>query len=156
MHPSRIIALLALTSLTACQKAPLIPANDLKVEGQLTKIEAQLDRVEESLVRLAEAEARREATKSAEEGLAVLEAPAKRISVYVFGNGVSKPGELTLPEGATVLMAIAASGGPGEFSSNKLTVIRKEKADLELDGIEEWKNFTLQEGDVISLKASAF
>jgi hypothetical protein len=158
MNPSRIFTVLAFTSLAACQKAPLIPADDSKVDSRLAKIEAQLYRVEEGLVRLTEAESKR-AVKATEEVTAPIagQKPAsERVTVYIYGETVPKPGEHQVIPGGTVMMAVAAAGGPGSYSSRNVTVIRKEKPNIELEEQGEWNNFTVEEGDVIVVKASAF
>ncbi len=158
MNPSRIFTVLALTSLAACQKAPLLPSNDPKLDSRLAKIEAQLYRVEEALVRLSEAEASREGKVESAAVPAAAEEPAalSRISVYVYGESVPRPGEQAVVPGGTVMMALASAGGPGAYTAKKLTVVRKEKPDIDLEGQEEWKNFTVEEGDVIVVKASVF
>jgi|GEM_PF-4904659 len=162
MNSRRPLILLALTPLAlfaGCQQAPLMPQSDPRLESRLAKMEAQLYRLEETLVKLAEAKEASEA-KQAEKAQKEQEAPAAeahaRISVYVYGESLPRPGEQVIRSGGTVLMAVASAGGVGPYGSKKLTVVRKEKDDIELDGVEEWKNFSLEDGDVIMVKASVF
>ncbi len=163
MIPSRffnVFTVLALASLAACQKPPLPPLSNphaaREQEDRLTRIESQLNRVEESLRHLAEAEAAKAKQPEPETSPSPATAPADtRVSVYVYGEGVPKPGEQRIPAEGTVLMAVAAAGGSG-YATKKLDVIRKDHDAIELNGMDEWKNFTLEEGDVIRMKPSAY
>jgi len=150
MTPSRLFTALALLSLTACNQTPAVPPANPQVESRLTKIESQLARIEEALLRQTEAGVAAQAAQATRPA----EKAEPQVNVYVYGDSIVKPGEQTLREGSTVLMALASAGGPGGYSSRGCTVIRKARPDIALKGPEDWKNFVVQEGDVIVVRAT--
>lgn len=153
------IGLLGALGVSGCNQSKPNP-REAQVEAHLERIEGHLARIEEALVKQAEASV---ATQAAQTAQAAAEAAApaapaepQEISVFVYGEAVTEPGEKSIREGSTVVSLLAAVGVYGEFKPRDVTVTRPQQPDAVLDREDQWKSYILEMGDVVTIRSAVF